>query len=159
MHEVRHIIALIATMAILAVALGIVMTVLRHRRQIRELLSRERLAALEKGKEIPWELDAARPRRVSRQALGTGFLLGGMGLGLVIASAFAGMDMEDMVPLGVFLLVTGLALVAYDGLVARHEWRRATELDEELTRAYIRRLEGSAGSAREASAEKADSIR
>jgi hypothetical protein len=160
MNLASDVLALIATLMLLVVVLGVVMVVLRHRRQIRELLSRERMAALEKGGEIPWELDAARPRRASRLQLKAGFLLGGMGLGLTAAAGLTGEPVANgPLPFGVFLLMTGLALVGYDLLFGRHEWRRATELDEELTRAYIRRLEGSAGHGREASAAKADAVR
>ncbi len=140
---------LAATLFVVA-AVAIVMVVLNHRRRIRELLSRERMAALEKGLEIPWELDAARPRRASRLQLKAGFLLAGMGLGLTAAAAMSGEPVSNSpLPVGVFLLMTGLALVGYDLLFGRYEWRRATELDEELTRAYIRRLEGNAGQGRE----------
>jgi hypothetical protein len=142
---------LTATLFVVA-AVAIVMVVLNHRRRIRELLSRERMAALEKGVEIPWELDAARPRRASRLQLKAGFLLCGLGVGLAAA---AGLTREPVgngpLPFGVFLLITGLTLIVYDVLFGRHEWRQATELDEELTRAYIRRLEGSAGHVHEAS--------
>ena len=64
-------------------------------------------------------------------------------------------DARDMARFGVFLLVTGLALFAYDALFGRHEWRRAAELDEELTRAYIRRLDRSGTQAHESVAENA----
>jgi hypothetical protein len=144
--------AVLAAALFVSATVAVVMVVLRHRRQLRELLSRERMAALEKGVEIPWELDAARPRRASRLQLKAGFLLCGLGLGMVAAS---GLTHEPVgngpLPFGVFLLMTGLTLIVYDALFGRHEWRRATELDEELTRAYIRRLEGSAGQAHEAS--------
>ncbi len=143
MHN-DEIAALLGTSILSVLIVAVVFILLRHRREVRELLSRERMAALDKGKEIPWELDAARPRHATRLQLKAAFLLAGAGVGLVAASAVsrAG-DAREMMGFGLFLLVTGLALFGYDALFGRHEWKRAAELDEELTRAYIRRLDRS----------------
>ncbi len=156
----EEIAALLGTSILSVLIVAVVMLVLYHRRQTRELLSRERMAALDKGVEIPWELDAARPRRASRLQLKAAFLLGGTGLGLVAAAAVGGSgDARDMMGFGLFLVVTGLALLAYDALFGRHEWRRATELDEELTRAYIRRLDRSGAPAHDADSQHAGALR
>ncbi len=152
--------ALLGSLMVSALTVVVVWLVLRHRREVRELLSRERMAALDKGVEIPWELDAARPRRASRLQLKAAFLLAGMGVGLIAASAVSGgRDARDMMPFGLFLLVVGLAMFAYDRFFGRHEWKRAAELDEELTRAYIRRLDRSGAQAHDAASQNVGAVR
>jgi hypothetical protein len=47
-----------------------------HKRLIRELLSRERLATLDKDVEIPWEMDFKRPSRARRFHLKSGVIGG-----------------------------------------------------------------------------------
>ncbi len=116
-------------------------TVLRHRSRQREMLSRERLVALEKGLEIPWEMDLGRPRRAGRMNLKAGVVLTGAGIGLAAASPFTAPSTTDVLVWAVFLFCVGLANVLYDVFVGKKEWERSQALDEELVRAYIRRLD------------------
>lgn len=63
----------------------VVWLVIMHRHKARELLSRERLAALERGVDIPWESQLLRPR-TSRPSLRVGLILTGAGFGLASAT-------------------------------------------------------------------------
>jgi hypothetical protein len=142
MNEMTALVFLVLLIASAMVTL--VGLVLRHRKQVRELLSRERLAALEKGVEIPWEMDLRRPRRVARLHLKSGVLLVGAGAGMTMISALLDVasDATIMLAWGIFLLTLGATNIVYDVLVGRKEWERSTALDEALMHAYIRRLEG-----------------
>lgn len=137
--------ALMATMGGLVILVTVVLTlVLRHRREVREMQSRERLAAIERNMNIPWEMDLRRPRRALRLHLKSGVVLLGAGLGLAVAST--AVHDPEMAPVfmawGLFFMSIGVVNVVYDVAVGRKEWERTLALDEALTRAYIRRLEG-----------------
>jgi hypothetical protein len=134
----------IVMLAMSAAAIAIVALVMRHKRQMREMLSRERLAALDKGVEIPWEMDFRRPSRARRLHLKSGVILLGAGLGLTLVSTLQGNwgERRDVLTWALFLLVMGATSVLYDRYVGRAEWERTMAMDEALTRAYIRRLEG-----------------
>jgi hypothetical protein len=145
----REEVAILLVLLIMSSALlGLVGLVLRHKRLVRDLLSKERLAALDKGVEIPWEMDLGRPRRTHRLHLKAGVVLAGAGAGMLAASALI-LPPERSVALGwgVFFLTLGVANILYDVLVGRHEWQKTAEMDEALTRAYIRRIEGPAAKA------------
>jgi hypothetical protein len=131
--------------------------VLRHKRQVRELLSRERLAALDKGVEIPWEMDIPRPRRSRRLHLKLGVLLLGASVGLALVAPFAGDPENRNVTLiwSLFFLAMGVTGLVYDRFFGKAEWERSMALDEALTRAYIRRLEGSTAGTHGSTAETA----
>jgi hypothetical protein len=136
--------ALLSTIIILGSIATFLAIGLRHKRQVRELLSRERLAALDKGVEIPWEMDIPRPRRSRRMYLKLGILLVGASVGLALAAVFADRvdDRSVMLAWAVFFLAMGVTNILYDRIAGRAEWERSMALDEALTRAYIRRLEG-----------------
>jgi hypothetical protein len=147
--------AILAVGLIVAAALAVVGLVLWHKRQVRTLLSRERLAALDKGVEIPWELDVQRPRRARRLHLKSGVIFSALGLSLALISTLTGSwgEQRDMLSWGIFFLVMGVANILYDRYVGKAEWERTTTMDEALMRAYIRRLEGSGARPHDASAE------
>ncbi len=134
-------------LAMFTAAVLIVSLVMKHRRQIREMASRERLAALDKGVEIPWEIDIRRPRTARRFHLKAGVLLLGAGVGLLLISLLQSNwnEQRDLLAPGIFLVVLGVTGIVYDRFVGKAEWERTTALDEALTRAYIRRIEGDAG--------------
>jgi hypothetical protein len=147
---------LLVLIIVVSSLLGLVALVLRHKRQVRDLLSKERLAALDKGVEIPWEVDLRRPRRTHRLHLKAGVVLAGAGAGLLAASGLVlAPDQRVVMAWGVFFGTLGAASILYDVLVGRREWERTAELDEALTRAYIRRLEGPAAPAASPAAEPA----
>jgi hypothetical protein len=138
-----------------AAAIAIVALVIRHKRLMRELLSRERLAALDKGVEIPWEMELKRPSRARRFHLKSGVILLGAGVALAIVSALESdwRVRQDMLTWATVLLVMGVTNVLYDRFVGKAEWERTMALDEALTRAYIRRIEGSPATAPDARVE------
>lgn len=115
---------------------------IRYRTHDRELLGKERLAAIEKGRGLPLELPPTRQRKRSSFQDGIGFLV--MGLGLAYALSQSGVGAW---PWGVFVSSIGLAHLVYWFLGGKDEWARQAALDEELQRAYIRRLQadGSTG--------------
>jgi len=127
-----------------ASAIAIVAIVIRHKRLIRELLSRERLAALDKGVEIPWELDLGRPSRARRFHLKSGVLLLGAGFAFALVSTLQGPweVQRDLLSWATVLLVMGATNVLYDRFVGKAEWERTMAMDEALTRAHIRKIEG-----------------
>lgn len=146
---------LFSLLALFAGSLGIVALVLRHKRAVRELLSRERLAALEKGVEIPWQADIPRPRRSRRLHLKVGILLTGAAVGLALVALFVPQAEERAMTFAwaAFFVVFGLTNILYDRIAGRAEWERSVALDEALTRAYIRRLEGGEPGTRDAHTE------
>jgi hypothetical protein len=141
--------------AMLTAAVFIASLAMKHKRQVRELLSRERLAALDKGVEIPWEMDFRRPSRARRFHLKSGVLLLGTGLALALVSTLQGSwnDQRDLLIWAIVLIVIGATNVLYDRFVGKAEWERTTAMDEALTRAYIRRIEGSPATAPDARVE------
>lgn len=145
----EEIVVLLVMLIISSSLLLLVSFVLRHRREVREMLSRERIAAIEKDMEIPWEMEVRRPRRAWRLHLKSGVVLVGAGLGLAVASVVMYLmmlsstdDVYVVLAWGLFFTTLGGVNIAYDFLVGRKEWERTVALDEAVTRAYIRRLEG-----------------
>jgi len=113
---------------------------IRYRTHDRELLGKERLAAIDKGRGLPLSLPPTPHRKRSSFQDGIGFLV--MGLGLAYALSHSGFRAW---PWGIFVSSIGLAHLAYWFLGGKNEWGRQVALDEELQRAYIRRLQAEAG--------------
>jgi hypothetical protein len=116
----------------------IVFIVSRSNRHRRELLSRERLAAIEKGMTPP--LDMPESNRSHRNPLRSSLITVGAGIGLAVF--FASIPAEEGSPwgLGVLVALIGLGLLAHWFAGGKAEWERQRVLDEELQRAYIDRL-------------------
>jgi hypothetical protein len=146
---------LLSVLMLFAGGLGIVALVLRHKRAVRELLSRERMAALDKGVEIPWEADIPRPRRSRRLHLKVGILLTGAAVGLALVAILGAESQERAITFAwaAFFAVFGLTNILYDRIAGKAEWERSVTLDEALTRAYIQRLEGGEPRTRDAHTE------
>ena len=107
----------------------------------RELLSRERLAAIEKGLDVP-VLDAPSPQR-RMSPLQSALVLITAGSGLAGAAALQTHHAQSpLMGLGIVLMFVGIGQLAYWLLGGRTEWERQRALDEELRRAYIARLQG-----------------
>jgi archaellum biogenesis protein FlaJ (TadC family) len=138
-HEIIAI--LLTLMMVLATCSLVVFLVLRYLARSRELLSLERRAAIEKGLDAPLDL-GVRPRRVLWNPLKTAVLL--IGLGVAISVVLAG---ENEWVAGLFVIIIGLANLAYYRLGGKREWEREVALREELHRAYLRRLSGGASPA------------
>ena len=146
---------ILSLLVLFAGSLGIVALVLRHKRAVRELLSRERLAALDKGVEIPWQADIPHPRRSRRLHLKVGILLTGAAVGLALVALLVGGEERAMtLAWAAFFAVFGLTNILYDRIAGKAEWERSVTLDEALTRAYIRRLEGGEPRTRDAHTEE-----
>jgi Flp pilus assembly protein TadB len=132
-------IPLVAIPVVMAVPILIVYLATRYSRQKREMLSRERLAAIEKGMDVPLIDPPTSRGRILSPLYGALITLGvGMGLTLfmwTIAGGYHG-------PWGVGIMITlvGIAMLAHWILEGREQWRRDRDLDEELKRAYIERL-------------------
>jgi hypothetical protein len=109
---------------------------IRYRTHDRELLSKERLAAIEKGRGLPLNVPSTPQRKRSSFQDGIGFLV--MGLGLACALALSGFKAW---PWGIFVASIGIAHLLYWFLGGKEEWARQVALDEEAQRAYIRRLQ------------------
>ncbi len=125
---------------LLTTAAFVVSQVLRHKLVIRELLHKERLAAIERGVDVPASGELLRPP--TRRQLRTSITLVGIGAGLVLAAILV-VDHDARVTLnafGAFVGAIGLAHLGYYLLVGRKEWRRAMNLHEEMAHAYFERL-------------------
>jgi hypothetical protein len=134
----EHMAEIAAILTVLVVVLTastvVVFLVLRYLARSRELLSAERRAAIEKGLDAPLDL-GVRPRRVLWNPLKTAILL--IGTGIAISFLFIG---ENQWVFGGFVIIIGLANLAYYRLAGKREWEREVALREELHRAYLRRL-------------------
>jgi uncharacterized protein DUF6249 len=135
--QVIEVSAILLSIALALITICFVLfLVLRYLGRSRELLSAERRAAIEKGLDAPLDL-GVRPRRVLWNPLKTAILLIGTGLG--ISFLFAG---HNEWVIGGFVIIVGLANLAYYRLAGKREWEREVALREELHRAYVRRLSG-----------------
>jgi len=134
------IVVVLATITVSIIVL--VALVMRHRLKARELLSRERLAAIEKGAEIPWESSTVRPARAGRTHLMVGLILLGAAFGLASATPFLGQDDRVALAWALFLAGLGIGNLVYDRLHGRAEAERSMRVADAMSQAYIRRLEG-----------------
>jgi uncharacterized protein DUF6249 len=129
------VVGMIATATVIIGWVGIL-----YAQKRRELLSRERLAAIEKGLDVP-VLDAPSPQR-RMNPLQSALLLMAAGAGLEGAAVLQhGYATSPVMGLGIILMFIGMAQLAYWFLGGRMEWERQRALDEELRRAYIARLQ------------------
>ncbi len=109
----------------------IVVLAFRAQNRKREGLSRERLAAIEKGLELPL-IEA--PRRGQRMSARAGaLLLIPIGAGLSLALGQSGVAWSW----GLIPGLIGLALLAHWFTGGKRAWERQRALDEELQLAYI----------------------
>ncbi len=113
----------------------------KQAREERAMLNRERLAAIDKGLDVPlFDLKEPKLRRSPlRSALQT--LAIGIGLCVPVLGYGPGAWMW-----GFLLALVGLAMLAHWLLGGKLEWERERELDEALRRAYIDRLQAGARS-------------
>jgi multisubunit Na+/H+ antiporter MnhC subunit len=120
----------------------------------RELQSRERMAAIEKGLEIPI-MDEPRSSRAHNPLQGA-LVLMAVGTGLLIF--FLSLPVREGNPwgIGVMLMLIGVAMLAHWFIRGRAEWDRDRALDEDLRRAYIERLRAGSAPAATTEAPKAD---
>jgi hypothetical protein len=120
-------------------AFGTLLTYLvtRHARDEREMLNRERLAAIDKGLDVRlFDLKASK-RRTSPLSSALQTLAVGLGLSLPVIAFGPTAWMW-----GFLLALVGLAMLAHWFMGGREEWEREQELDLALRQAYIARLGG-----------------
>jgi hypothetical protein len=128
----------------------IVALAIRAQGRKRERLSRERLAAIEKGLELPL-IEAPRPRQRMSSRAGALLLIGiGIGLSVVLWQSGAAWSW------GLIPGMIGLALLAQWFSGGKRAWERQRALDEELQLAYIDLLRRIAPAAKPAPAASAD---
>ncbi|HVT59476.1 MAG TPA: DUF6249 domain-containing protein [Thermoanaerobaculia bacterium] len=108
----------------------------------REMLSRERLAAIEKGMEITL-LEPSRPRQANPLAGVFVLIAVGIGISLFLWQVGGG----EAWGVGLIPGTVGLGLLAHWLAGGKRDWERQRALDEELRRAYIDRLRGGAPAA------------
>jgi hypothetical protein len=132
---------------IVALACGavVVYLALRHGRQKRELLSRERLAAIEKGLEVPL-LDIPEPRH-DESPLQSALVVLGVGIAVTFALWLL-MGTHSPWAFGLIPAFVGVAKLIHWFAGGREDWERQRALDEELRRAYIERLRGGSAPAK-----------
>jgi hypothetical protein len=128
----------------------IVALAIRAQGRKRERLSRERLAAIEKGLELPL-IEAPRPRQRMSSRTGALLLIGiGIGLSVVLGQSGAAWSW------GLIPGMIGLALLANWLGGGKRAWERQRALDEELQLAYIDLLRRIVPAAKPAPAATAD---
>lgn len=140
-HLAGILIPLVCVPVVMSVPVFIVYLIVKAARHKRELLSRERIVALEKGVDVPlMELPDLRRRR---DPLLAAMIVTALGIGLAIF--FRSIVHGDGSPwgIGVTFALVGMAMMAHWFVRGREEWERERTLDEELRRAYIERLRGS----------------
>ena len=136
------VVAIIASATVIIGWVGIL-----YAQKRRELLSRERLAAIEKGLDVP-VLDSPSPQR-QMSPLQSALLLMAAGSGVSGAAVLQNsLATSSLMGLGIILTFIGIAQLAYWFLGGRAEWERQRALDEELRRAYIGRLQSQSGAPR-----------
>ena len=97
-----------------------------------EALSRERVAAIEKGVPLPrQEPDPPKPPARASHPLAITLATLGVGIALLI-----GLAPSDRV-WGMVVIALGIAGVAQWLVAGRHEWRRQQVMEEEMHRAYV----------------------
>jgi hypothetical protein len=138
-------VAVLIPITAILMPLGIVALASNVAKQRRELLSRERIAAIEKGLDVPL-LEAPEPRKKG-SPFAAALVTAGAGLGICIALKVLGASLPQMPSVwaaGLVPFFVGLGMLLHWSMYGKEEWRRDRELDEELRRAYIDRLRGSA---------------
>ncbi len=125
---------------------------LRAQTKERERLSAERMAAMEKGLDLPPQafLDASGKPRTPYNALLVGLISLGTGVGLIVALLI--LNTPSYLPerglwgWGFVLVAFGLVQLLYWFVRGRREWDEAKTLDREMKEAWIRRQSGAAPS-------------
>lgn len=131
------IVLLVGVVSISGICAVTIAFVLRHISRSRELLSRERIAAIEKGLDLPLE----RPRRrLPFHPKRLGILLVTLGIGLTVSLIILRGGGRAW-GWGVLVVAAGVANLLYWDEGGRKEWEKAAGLEEELMRAYIRRVD------------------
>src|SRR5262245_13711750 len=111
---------LVALPTMMVVPVLIVLILSRSNRQKRELLSRERLAAIEKG--VPMPLDLPEARRSKNPLRGALVTIGvGIGLTVFFASLQTGNE-EAPWGIGVLIALVGLGLLVHWFAGGKKEW-------------------------------------
>jgi hypothetical protein len=129
-------IPIVAISTSMGASILIVFFALLYARHKREMLSKERLAAIEKGMDVPL-LDTPHSRHGSPLLSGLTYL--GVGVGLTIGMRIL-MGWHSPWAFGLVVLFIGLAKLIHWFAGGREEWERQRGLDEELQKAYIDRL-------------------
>ena len=127
--------------------LGIVWVVSGLSRHKRELLSRERIAAIEKGLDVPLMEAPDSSRKGNPFATGLATAAAGLGISaflLVLRTSIP--EMPAVWPAGLIPGFVGLSMLLHWKLGGKEEWEQQRELDNELRRAYIDRLRGTGAS-------------
>lgn len=141
---------LIAVTALAFVAL-VIWLVFRTVARRHEVLSRERLAALERGVPLPPEAFLEGHIRRPRNTLRTGMVELAVGIGAVIMLV-AAKPGSGLWGAGVVVTLLGVANIAYWFIRGRREWEEARAVELELARARAaamsRRTEGDGGESR-----------
>jgi hypothetical protein len=134
-------IALVVVPVTMAVPVSIVYLIMKYARQRREMESRERLAAIEKGVDLPPALPHLRR---GGSPLAGALILMSAGVGVALALWNIAFQTGAPIPWAVGAIpgMIGVGMLVHWVLGGREEWQKQRELDEELKRAYIDRLRG-----------------
>lgn len=130
--------ALIGSLLIPVVALAFVVVVIwlvfRTAARQRAVLSQERLAAIERGIQLPPEAFLDSRHRHERNSLRTGMVELAVGAGVVIMVLIGSPD-SRLWGAGVVVILLGLAHIAYWLIRGRREWEEARATEMELAKA------------------------
>lgn len=126
----------------MAVGTVIVLLMAKQARDERKMLSRERLAAIEKGLDVPL-FDLKEPKN-KKSPLSSALQTLAVGIGLCVPVLGYGPAVWMW---GFLLALVGAAMLAHWVMGGRQEWARERGLDDALRQAYIDRLRAGAPSA------------
>jgi hypothetical protein len=105
----------------------------RLRMQERELLSRERMMAMEKGINLPL-LESPR-YRWSGSPLKSGLILVGVGLGLTILMLLNGRN--NGIGVGAMVMLAGAGNLLYWYMAGKREWEARMSSEQNISNAYV----------------------
>lgn len=105
----------------------------RMRMQEREMLSRERLTAMEKGINMPL-LETPRSRSIG-SPLRSGLVMIGVGIGVVIFAALS-QEYEGM-GVGAIIALAGVGNLVYWHLAGKREWETRVASEQRVSEAYV----------------------
>jgi Flp pilus assembly protein TadB len=131
----NHVVLLSLLIPVIGMPFGgiVLYLTMKQAREERELLSKERLAAIERGLDVA--LFEGRPTRSS--PLRSALVVLALGVGVSLPGLASGSGSWVW---GAAVALVGVALLAHWFVRGRNEWDRDRALDEELRRAYIDRF-------------------
>lgn len=143
-EQLHAMVAMTISIVALILAGVVVRFIVQAARHDRELLSRERMAALERGLDVCFLVP---PPQKRKSPLHTALVTLFSGVGVMVL-LFTTPTRNTPWGLGLLIALIGVALLLHWFAGGRREWEKQRLLDEELSRAYVERLRHGPGAAK-----------